>query len=153
MTQGDVNYLAATLVGEARGEPIEGQVGVANVILNRARASNVSIKEICLAPEQFSCWNHQDSNFNLVRDIVSTLENGDEIQDPMIRQCIAIAREAENFLDNTKGARNYVTVQRLQLAKARNGDADRWILRMKSSIIIGRHCFLVETNRGRIKKA
>src|SRR5206468_12010195 len=86
-----INYLAATLVGECRGEPIEGIIGVANVIRNRAFAADSTLKEICLAPKQFSCWNEDDFNFGLVREVLSKLQNRDEIRDPTIRQCIAIA--------------------------------------------------------------
>jgi spore germination cell wall hydrolase CwlJ-like protein len=47
---------AATLYAECRGEPAEGQRWVAWVIKNRARHGR-SIREVCLAPAQFECWN------------------------------------------------------------------------------------------------
>ena len=154
----NINYLAATLVGECRGEPIEGQVAVANVIMNRFRAALLSpdktqpvigVKDICLAPKQFSCWEENDMNFDLVREILSKLENGNEIKDPIIRQCIAVARAVfnEDFIDNTKGAKNYVTIQRHQLAKARQAKMDNWILKMKPSVVIGKHIFLVNPTK------
>lgn len=46
-----------TISMEAASEPIEGQVMVARVIINRARASNRSLEAICKAPKQFSAWN------------------------------------------------------------------------------------------------
>jgi len=150
--QESINYMACTIFGEARGESIEGLVAVGNVIMNRAIASKNSVKEICIAPKQFSCWNQDEPNFDLVRNLLSQLENGDEIKDPYIRQCIAVARAIcnEDFLDNTHSSKNYVTVQRHQLAKARNAGSDQWILRMKPVVIIGKHVFLSESGKSKI---
>jgi len=141
-----INYLAATLVGEARGEPIEGQIAVANVIRNRVRVSGGGYKAVCLEPKQFSCWNNDDSNSKLVRNFLSRLESGDDIHEPIFRQCLAIARSivAEDFLDNTQGCRNYVTLSRYQLAKARAANTDLWMLRLKPVVTIGQHIFLSE---------
>lgn len=68
--------LVATLAGEVRGEPIEGQVAVASVIRNRV---NFDIRHdgkpdwwgegyvgVCLKPKQFSCWNDTDPNASTV---------------------------------------------------------------------------------------
>ncbi len=151
-TSENTNYLAATLVGECRGEPIEGIIGVANVVRNRALAANSSFREICLAPKQFSCWSEDDLNFGLVREILSQLENGNEIKDPTIRQCIAIASIIDDLLDNTGGAKNYVTAQRHQLAKARGSTVDQWIMKMRATVVMGKHVFLIET-RGQIRDA
>lgn len=62
----DVDTLARTIWGEARGEGYQGMVAVANVVINRHRISRrtpdqkdwwgETIKEICLAPRQFSAW-------------------------------------------------------------------------------------------------
>ena len=61
----DIDTLARTLFGEARGELYGGRVAVANVIINRA-ASQVTwwgntVEEVCRKPKQFSCW---DLKFN-----------------------------------------------------------------------------------------
>jgi spore germination cell wall hydrolase CwlJ-like protein len=55
-----LDILAKTIVAEAASEPLDGQVGVAWVAKNRSRLWNRTIREICLQPKQFSCWN-QDS--------------------------------------------------------------------------------------------
>lgn len=64
-TDSELNVLAATIYAEARGEPDEGQVWVAWVIKNRARAGRsywgYSIQQVCLQPWQFECWNGVDS--------------------------------------------------------------------------------------------
>lgn len=58
-TGSELDVFAATLYAEARGEPEEGEIWVAWVIKNRA-ARNIggkSIKAVCTADKQFSCWN------------------------------------------------------------------------------------------------
>ncbi|GMT15559.1 hypothetical protein PFISCL1PPCAC_6856, partial [Pristionchus fissidentatus] len=56
--------LKKTIWLEARGEPHEGQVGVAYVIKNRANANRDywggnTIAGVCLKPQQFECWNNR----------------------------------------------------------------------------------------------
>lgn len=46
--------LALNVYHEARGEPIEGQLAVAMVTLNRARVAEVGVCEVVLARKQFS---------------------------------------------------------------------------------------------------
>ncbi|XP_063697505.1 spore cortex-lytic enzyme-like [Culicoides brevitarsis] len=56
----EMELYSKTVYAEARGEPHEGQRWVAWVIKNRAhvgRFGGHSIKEVCLKPKQFSCWN------------------------------------------------------------------------------------------------
>lgn len=50
-------WLAVTLYHECRGEPYEGMVGVAHVILTRAEARKIPVKDVVLQPSQFSCYN------------------------------------------------------------------------------------------------
>ena len=65
----DLDVLAATLWGEARGEGSRGIAAVASVIANRVAHSegrlqfgDGTFKGACLALYQFSCWNHDDPN-------------------------------------------------------------------------------------------
>lgn len=67
----DVETLARTLWGEARGEPEDGKRAVAWVIRNRASRSRFAgallgtpgaVARVCRAPWQFSCWNEGDPN-------------------------------------------------------------------------------------------
>ena len=67
----DEEIIIATLNGEARGEPLEGQKALRNVIANRTTGpkyfraddllgysgSNKEV-EVCLCPNQFSVWNN-----------------------------------------------------------------------------------------------
>ena len=79
----DQDILALTLFGEARGEPIEGQIAVAQVIRNRVRIDigndgkpdwwGEGYRGVCLAPKQFSCWNDGDPTQKAIIDKVGVL--------------------------------------------------------------------------------
>lgn len=66
----DLDTLARTLYGEARGEPELGQIAVAWVVRNRAehpdraaaRWGAPSIAGVCQRRFQFTCWNESDPN-------------------------------------------------------------------------------------------
>lgn len=60
----DIDALARTLYGEARGEGRRGMEAVASVILNRVadRRWEDTIKGVCLEHLQFSTWNTDDLN-------------------------------------------------------------------------------------------
>ena len=49
--------MVRTVAGEAAGEPLQGQRGVASVIMNRANSSGASPRDVVFAPNQFEPWN------------------------------------------------------------------------------------------------
>lgn len=105
--------LALTLYGEARGEPIQGQVAVANVIINRLRHYPSKFKtaaDVCLEPKQFSCWNIDDANYPILMTLSRQMIQN-KIMDQSLKQCLYIARGVigNNILDNTKSAMHYIT--------------------------------------------
>lgn len=53
----DEEVFARTVMGEAGGESQQGMQAVANVIMNRAKKQGKSVRDIALAPGQFSMWN------------------------------------------------------------------------------------------------
>ena len=67
----EILTLARTLYGEARGEPEKGIEAVANVILNRVKSNRYpkTIAKVCLQRQQFSCWNSNDPNFRIIKDL------------------------------------------------------------------------------------
>jgi len=104
--------LALTIWGEARGESIEGQVAVANVIMNRWRANPSKYKsviDVCLEKRQFSCWNEDDINRNKINSLAEKLNKGAIPTE--LKQFLYIARGVLgfNFYDNTKGSKHYIT--------------------------------------------
>lgn len=147
MNQTDMYYLFCTIFGEARGEPIEGIIAVANVIKNRAYAAQKLYKDICLAKDQFSCWNDSDPNYPMITKLLADAEAGYVFTDIFIRQCLAIAKAIYegDFRDNITGAKNYVTLKRYQLAQSRrDSKLDGWINKMKPVKTYGQHIFLID---------
>lgn len=77
MKDDDVDVLARTIYGEARGEILAGQEAIASVVLNRLEFSKNkggywwgnSISEICRKPWQFSCWNKNDVNYRIINNV------------------------------------------------------------------------------------
>ncbi len=73
----EIDILARTLWGEARGEGEQGMQAVAHVILNRRKISQDkggfwwgnNIIQICQKPYQFSCWNRSDPNFQKLNQV------------------------------------------------------------------------------------
>lgn len=59
MVERAIDVLARTVYGEAEGEPFDGKLAVAWVVLNRQEKPQWpnSVIEVCLQPKQFSCWN------------------------------------------------------------------------------------------------
>lgn len=107
----EVDVLARTLYGEARGETVRGKEAVACVIVNRANRAQArggywwgnTIEEVCLKPWQFSCWNENDPN----RAKVLAVGPGQRVFDT----CVRIAKRAVSgcLQDMTKGATHYHT--------------------------------------------
>lgn len=102
----EVDILARTIWGEARGEGETGMHAVANVIVNRANAPSwwgTSIVDVCLKDKQFSVWNRGDPNYALVTSV--TTDNA------MFKKALAIAAKAVagTLPDITGGATHYHT--------------------------------------------
>lgn len=136
-----VEILTLTIIGEARGEPIEGMVGVANVIRNRLRhepGRYKSYADVCLARLQFSCWNEDDPNRAVLLELGQVMLAGQQLTQPSYRQCYWVAKGInESFLvDNTKLALNYIT-NGLFFSDKR----PRWARAVTDYKIIGSHVF------------
>ncbi len=106
--------VALTVYGESRGEPVEGQIAVANVIYNRFRDNPTKYKtifDVCLEPKQFSCWNENDPNYpNLLR-MAYSINNNKPLNDRYLKQAEFIAQgvASNNLLDNTRRSHYYIT--------------------------------------------
>jgi N-acetylmuramoyl-L-alanine amidase len=129
----DIDVLARTIWGEARGETLAGQEAVANVIMNRVAVAKQrgqmwwgnTIRDVCRKPYQFSCWNHNDPNYIKLTQVTE--------QDRIFAQCLRMARRAVHgaLADRTQGATHY------------HGDyiMPDWARGQNPTIIIGRHVF------------
>lgn len=129
----EVDVLARTLFGEARGEPVRGKEAVASVIVNRVRRARNrsgywwgdSIAAVCRRPWQFSCWNENDPN----RDKIEAVDQGNEV----FACCVRIARRAVAGVlkDPTGGATHYHA----------GGATPPWVLDRTPCAVIGNHKF------------
>lgn len=137
--QMQIDVLARTLWGEARGEGTAGMQAVACVILNRVRVAEArggywwgnNIIQVCQKAYQFSCWNRSDPNFQKLQAV--------DAHDPYFSVALRIARQAIDgqLEDATDGATHYHAA----------GAEPYWALRQKPIAVIGRHIFYHLTER------
>lgn len=98
----NIEYMAKTVWGEARGEDKEGRIAVASVILNRKNKQSwmgKTIKDVCLKKWQFSCWNENDPNLEKIKNL--KLEDLTEFLD------IAYGVVSGMYEDPTSGSTHY----------------------------------------------
>lgn len=102
----DVDIMARTIYGEARGESVNGRIAVGWVIRNRAQRSpkynwSDNIASVCMQKYQFSCWNENDPNRGKLLSV--------EKSDTLFSECLEIAAKVlEGQLpDKSNGADHY----------------------------------------------
>ena len=127
MTQDQVDYMARTIYGEARGEGKKGMQAVGNVIMNRVKKGGwygASIKDVVLKPYQFSCWNDGDVNKTIITNATPA----------MLKQATAIAEQviSGELPDITGGATHYY---------AKTISEPYWAKKMTQTAAIGNHIF------------
>lgn len=102
--ESDIDTLARTIYGEARGEGQQGMIAIANVVMNRVNSGITwwgdDIESVCKKPWQFSCWNKNDPNLKVITDIQAGT---------IFEMCKEIAEDAIDGMlsDNTYGATSY----------------------------------------------
>ena len=104
VTTRDIDILARTVYGEARGESELGKLAVAWVVVNRARKYRVGLGAACLLSIHFSCWNNGRAN-----DANQLAMMMAETSDPIFARCMLAALHAAHGLvpDPTAGASHY----------------------------------------------
>ena len=123
----DIEINAATICAEAGGEPYAGKVAVGDVIATRAKATGHSLRQICLQPRQFSCWNNRGT----MEQRMQTMR-----KHPAWDECVAIARKiSEPGYRPTSPATYYANLALCSPA---------WTAAMKRIAVIGRHTFFVD---------
>lgn len=137
----DIDVTARTIYGEARGEGIAGMQAVACVIVNRAKIAKFfyfskghahplfgdgSEASACSVPWQFSCWNENDPNCQVINSV--------DASNSIFSMCISIARNAiaGNLTDNTGGATHYYD---------RRSPMPQWARGLLPCANIGHHIF------------
>lgn len=136
----DLDFLFRTIYGEARGEPVLGQIAVGFVVCNRAKIAKEYKKlhdknhplygsgtpaSACTVAYQFSCWNLGDPNLPIIQALDPTTAEG--------MAFVEAAKTAleEKILDPSNGATHYHTPDVFP----------DWAQDQKSCAAIGRHIF------------
>lgn len=140
---GGQTALICTLLGEAGGEPIEGQVAVACVIRNRVRHPRWWGKDwysVCLAKAQFSCWWESGANSDRVYALAEALALGQAATggQSLVGQLhwIAAGVMDDMVMDPTRGADHYLTA-----ALYRSAACPSWAKGKPVTAAIGGHVF------------
>lgn len=91
LSEADINLMASVMTLECGGESYEGQLAVANVILNRylSGAYGSTMSDVCYAPYQFS--------------VVSLPQFESYVQNGAQASCLQAAREALSGVNNIGG--------------------------------------------------
>jgi N-acetylmuramoyl-L-alanine amidase len=135
----DVQLMALTIYGEARGEKYEGKVAVGSVILERVEHRDwdgKTIHEVCLMPYQFSCFLPGDKNFKALKLIADDWDNKIKQSQPL-RECLNITGLLlSQSINRTPEIAKYHATQ----YKTINCNAP-WAKKMKLVVTIGNHEF------------
>jgi hypothetical protein len=129
--------LARCIWGEARGEPVEGKLAVAHVVMNRKDADTYyghSIADVILRRWQFSCFNETDPNLSQI--IHLTDKNLELTYCRAIADAVVFERTSGRNADPTGGATHYHTAS----TKPSWADSPQ----MKHLCRIGNHLFYRE---------
>jgi N-acetylmuramoyl-L-alanine amidase len=133
MTEHEIDILARTLYGEARGDypkvGVAAFIAVANVIMNRFKGKGRyghTLLDVCLKPRQFSCWNSTDPNRQLIQ--------GEDIEKETLFQIAkktAMKVALGIWPDLTLGSDHYHAIY----------CKPAWAKHEKLKMILGRHIF------------
>ena len=132
MNNRSIEIMAKTMFGEARGEyrkhRLNSLIAVGNVIMNRCQKSGKSIEAECLRPKQFSCWNNNDPNYNVITQV--------SVDDPVYRICLDCASKiiSHKIDDITKGSNHYYSKSMKE--------PPYWARDSDITVVIGNHIFL-----------
>lgn len=124
----EIDLLARTIWGEARGEGQTGMQACANVIMNRVKKGGwygTTVQDVVLKKWQFSTWNENDPNRQKALNVTTA--------DPQFWTAKKIAALAYNgqLDDITGGATNYHA----------KSVSPAWASSMKKTATIGQHIF------------
>lgn len=140
----DPQLVTLTLYGEARGEPIEGQIAIGCVIRNRVHVGRWggSYAKVCLAPWQFSCWRPEGgrANYETVVAAAEMLARSTTLpDDPLLRQCAWVAQGVIGawILDTVRDATHYYAPDAMHPA----GAVPKWAVGLVPAARTGRHLF------------
>lgn len=139
----DREAFLVTLWGEARGEPIEGKVAVASVIMNRwkhPKRYGQTIKAVCHARSQFSCWWRFGGaeNYQAVMQRANVLATkGGTFNDQLWRECewVVDGLLSGSVRSRVGASTHYLTSSLLRI------DPPDWAIGKKPHYVVAAHSF------------
>jgi hypothetical protein len=144
----DADIIAATIVGEARGEGKDGMTAIKNVIDNRAYKRNSSAAGESIRPKQFSMWNTATSGVSVKKDFdTSKLKSIIEKYKKYGAWEYAHQIAGLSTTDTTDGSTLYYSLLKYKdLDNPRDGDEEKkdppyWTKTWEPTIVIGNHKF------------
>lgn len=126
-----IDYMARTAWGEARGEGATGMQAVLNVIMNRVKRGGwygATPKEVCTKKSQFSVWNKTDPNYTKMLAVTE-----DDSNFKTAKALATLAYDGQ-LKDITNGATNYLALGSLTTVPS-------WVAKMEKVASIGNHTF------------
>jgi spore germination cell wall hydrolase CwlJ-like protein len=142
----DLDTLARTIWGEARGEGMDGMAAVANVITNRVDIDlhddrkpdwwGEGFREVCMKPWQFSCWNAGDPNR---ARLLAVTASDPQYADAMVLAAAAIGGKLR---DRTNGATHYFAPKAMEQLGLK---LPAWAQHQTPTAMIGDHVFYRST--------
>lgn len=134
----DIEILAKTVYGEARGEERVGKHAVVWVVLNRFNSkrwyAEKTIAGTCLKRRQFSCWNEFDPMREKVVNL--TPQRGANCLEAVLDVVL------RGTTDPTGGATFYLNPEATRAL--RGGTLPDWAEKKPSIAVIGRHHFFTD---------
>lgn len=147
----DLDALALTLFGEARGEPVEGRVAVGSVIRNRVqtpRRFGQTFAAVCHQRAQFSCWFRfgGEENYRLMYAMATALIGHQQL--PVSGAALEIYEETRyvaegiadgRIRDRVRGATHYYAPG----AMVPKGRVPDWAVGLTPVAAVGGHLFFL----------
>ena len=127
-----IHLLAGLIYGEARGEPVKGQLAVAWTVRNRVQRPSwwgKSWVEVILKPYQYSCWGFNERGEPNWFRVFAHIKEASPMQ-----FCIGVLVYQGHLIDPTQGATHYHTVT----------IRPAWADKLRKTVTIGNHQFYVE---------
>lgn len=132
--------LALTLWAEGRSETVDGRIAIGCTIRNRRKLRRQSVIDVCLAPNQYSCWIPEGgtANHRALEAVTRAIADGAAVTDAVLVECLWIADGILSAAcrDLTHGADHYVTTELLS-----SNAKPKWLARMAWTATVGRHAF------------
>jgi hypothetical protein len=141
----NLELLTLLLYGEARGEGLDGMLAVASVVMNRVAVGTGSsrpcwwgkdIKSVILKPQQFSCFNEDDPNCELLEEFAQAWEIVGEVTSPL-RTAYWIAKGVlDKYLESNVSVATHYHANGMMVIP-------EWARKMKMVCNRGNHVFYV----------